>query len=158
MKALSVRPPWAQFIIYGIPLFKSIDNGDGSTSVKLSGEYILKDVENRPWEIPAWFKMPQRIYIHASKRADPIEPVLDLCIKKIGLPLMPVMYMTSPLLGRGAIIGEIELVACIKDSKSPWAVTGQNHLILRNPKPYKFPIPCREARLLRTGDRFSERT
>ena len=143
MKALSVRPPWAQFIVYGIPLTKSVDLGEGRPKVELDGRVLFKNVENRTWNLPDGFKLPQRIYIHARKREDPIEPVLDLCVKRIGMPFMIVMYMTSPLMGRGAIIGEVDIIDCVQDSKSPWAVQGMNHLLLSNPKGYKVPVPCR---------------
>lgn len=143
MLALSVRPPYAQFIIWGIPLFESVDNANGSTSVKLSGDVVLKNVENRTWGLPKGFKLPQRIYIHASKRDDPIESVLELCVHEMGLPFMVVMAMTSPLLGRGALIGEVDIVGCIRDSKSPWAVPGQYHFILKNPRGYKVTVPCK---------------
>lgn len=143
MKALSVRPPWAQFIVWGIPLTKIVDLGEGRSTVELSGKVYFKNIENRSWGLPKGFKLPQRIYIQASKRDDRIEAVLDMCVKKIGLPFMMVMHMSSPLLGRGAIIGEVDIVDCIRNSKSLWAVPGQYHFILANPKPYKVPIPCR---------------
>jgi len=53
------------------------------------------------------------------------------------------MVMTSPLLGRGALIGETDIVDCVADSQSPWAVPGQYHFVLANPKPYKKPVPCK---------------
>jgi hypothetical protein len=143
MKALSVRPPWAQFIVWGVPLTKIVDLGEGRSTVELDGRVFFKNVENRTWKLPEGFQLPQRIYIHASKRDDPIEAVLDMCVKKIGLPFMMVMHMSSPMLGRGAIIGEVDIVDCIQDSKSPWAVPGQYHFVLANPKAYKVPIPCR---------------
>ena len=155
MKAISVRPPWAQFIIYGIPLMEKVDTGrgDGSYSVKHSGKVVLKDVENRKWKVPERFELPQRIYIHASKRDDAIEPVLDMCLKKLGLPVLIVLSMCSPKLGRGALLGTIELIDCIEDSKSPWAVPGQYHFVLRDPWPFKEPIPYRgQQRLFNVPD------
>jgi len=145
MKALSFRLPWAYYIIYGIPLLEKVDTGrgDGSYSVQPFGKLLLKDVENRPWEVPARFEFPQRIYIHVSKRDDPTQPVLDMCCKKIGLPFMSILMSFSGRLPRGALLGTIELIACIRDSKSPWAVPGQYHFILRDPQPFKEPIPCR---------------
>jgi len=142
MKALSVRPPWAQFIIYGVPLTKNVDLGGGRSTVELDGRFFHKNIENRKWKLPDDFKLPQRIYIHASKRDDPIEAVLDMCVKKIGLPFMMVMHMSSPLLGRGAIIGEVDIVGCVEKSDSPW-FTGPYGFVLANWKGYKVPVPCK---------------
>jgi hypothetical protein len=35
----------------------------------------------------------------------------------------------------GAIIGTVELVACITDSPSAWAMEGNYHWVLENPRP-----------------------
>lgn len=142
MKALSVKPPWAQFIIYGIPLFDEIENADGSKSVKLSDKVVIKNIENRNRPLPKEFKIPQRIYIHASKRDDSFEAVLDMCLKRIGLSVMSVLPMTSPKLGRGMILGEVDIVDCVTESKNPWFV-GPYGFILANPEPYEKPIPCK---------------
>lgn len=74
MKTLSVRPPYAYFIIYGIPFGVAVDNGDGSQRIEDSGKVIIKDVENRPW--PTSFR--GRVRIHVSKREEPIEAVLEV--------------------------------------------------------------------------------
>jgi hypothetical protein len=41
----------------------------------------------------------------------------------------------------GAIVGSVEIVACIRDSKSKWAIPGQWHWILENPRWLDTPIP-----------------
>lgn len=46
MKALSIKQPWADRILFG-----------------------GKDIENRTWRLPNWITN-QRIYIHAGKRPD----------------------------------------------------------------------------------------
>lgn len=147
MKTLSVKAPWAQFIVWGVPLTKIIDLGEGRSTVELDGRAYRKDIENRAWPLWRYFKkeeLPVRVYIHCGLRDDnDIEAILDLTVKKIGLPFMMVMHMMSPLLGRGAIIGEVDIIGCVKNSKSPWAVPGQNHFILANPTPYKVSVPCK---------------
>ncbi len=142
MKVLSIRPPWAYYIIYGIPYGVAVDNGDGTSRVEDSGKVIIKDIENRDWPIPSWFKLPQRIQVHVGKRDDGIENALDICCRKIGLPPWPIMMSFSKNMPRGAIIGEVDIADCVTESKSPWFV-GQYGFILRNPKPYREPIPCR---------------
>ena len=135
MKALSVKPPYAYFIIYGVPFGVSVDNGDGSTSVKDSGKVVLKNIENRSWGT----NLRERIYIHVGIREASIEEVLEL-FYKIGLPFGSALMSYSKRLPRGALIGKIDLVDCIRDSKSPWAIAGQNHLVLSNPEAIE-PIP-----------------
>lgn len=129
-------------VIYGIPFGVEVKNPDGSSSVKDSGKVILKNLENRNWPLPKNFELLQRIYVHVSKRDDPIEEVLDFCVKKLKLPAMSIMMMYSNLLPRGAIIGEVTITGQVTESKNPW-FTGKYGYILEDPKPYRKPIPCR---------------
>jgi len=142
MKALSIKPPWAYYIIYGIPYGVGVDNEDGTQRVVDSGKVILKDIENRNWAVPQWLKLPQRIQIHVGKREDDIEEVMDLTVGKLKLPTFSIMMSYSRRLPRGAIIGEADLVDCVTESKSPWFV-GKYGFVFRYPVPYKEPIPCR---------------
>jgi hypothetical protein len=52
MKALSIKQPYAWLVL--------------QPSSKFTPRQPLKPVENRTWGLPATFKVPQRIYIHAS--------------------------------------------------------------------------------------------
>jgi len=140
VKALSIRRPWAYFIIYGIPYGVSVDNGDGSSRIEDSGKVILKDVENRSW--PVRLALPQRIVVHVGKRVEPIEDAMPLVVGKLRIPAMGVILSYSTLLPRGALIGEVDLVECVTESKSPWFV-GPYGFVLANPVPYEKPIPCR---------------
>lgn len=142
MKALSIKPPWAYYIVYGISYGIAVDNPDGSRSVVDSGKVILKDIENRNWPLPKWFKLPQRVYIHVGKKADDIEDVMEFTVHKLELPAWPIIMSYSKNLPRGAIIGEVDIVDCVTESKSPWFV-GSYGFVLRNPKPYETPIPCK---------------
>lgn len=143
MKALSIRPPWAYFVIYDIPYGVAVDNDDGSQRVEDSGKVVLKNVENRNWPLPKDFKLPQRVYVQVSTKPDPIEAVMDICCKKLGLPYGSIIMGYSTKLPRGAIIGEVDITGCVTDSKSPWAAKGQYHFVLSNPKPYEKPIKCK---------------
>ncbi len=140
--ALSIKAPWAYYIIYGIPFGVAVANGDGSQSVEDSGKVILKDIENRDWAIPAWFKLPQRIMVHVGKTEDKIEGVLDLTVGKMKLPAFPIMMSYSRKLPRGALIGEVTITGCVERSASPWFV-GKYGFTLANPVLYEKPIPCR---------------
>jgi hypothetical protein len=43
---------------------------------------------------------------------------------------------------RGCIIGEVDIVGCVTQSKSPWFV-GKYGFVLANPILYTMPIPCK---------------
>jgi hypothetical protein len=71
-----------------------------------------KDVENRSW--PTNYR--GILVVHAGAKDDPSEPA------ETDLP-------------RGAIIGTVRVIDCVRDSESPWAVPGQYHWILSDPRP-----------------------
>lgn len=139
MKALSIRQPWATLIVFGCPIMDKVPVPDNPKAVSLEwkGKVIRKDVENRTWPLPKNFKVPQRIYIHASSKPDngAIEPLIEM-----GLPPIIVLSLYDKRL-TGAIIGEVTITGCVTNSKSPWAVPGQYHFLLSDPEFYKKPIP-----------------
>ena len=142
MKALSIKPPWPYYIIYGVPFGVVKDNPDGSQRVEDSGKVILKNIENREWPIPASFSLPQRIYIHVGKKQDDMQAVLDFAVGKLKLPAWSIIMSYSRRLPRGAVIGEVDVVECVTESKSPWFV-GRYGFVLANAAAYETPIPCR---------------
>ena len=84
------------------------------------------DVENRTWAT----KYRGPLLIHAGLRMDD-----DDCLAlsdRIGEAALP---EEVPL---GGIVGVVDLVACVQDSRSRWAVTGAWHWVLANPKPLPF--------------------
>ncbi|MDP2728980.1 MAG: ASCH domain-containing protein [Dehalococcoidales bacterium] len=115
MKALSFRDPWGWLVALG-----------------------LKDVENRNWST----KFRGRIYIHISKTFD--LDGLDWILYNTALPRETrelALRMDWPRV-RGAIIGEVDIIDCVKKSDSPWFV-GKFGLVLSNPVLYPVPIPCK---------------
>ena len=85
-----------------------------------------KDIENRDW--PTKFR--GRIYVHAGRRFD-----------NASLRLLFESYLKQ-LNAFGAIIGEVDIVDCVTESKSPWFV-GPYGFVLAHPVLYKKPIPCK---------------
>ena len=113
MKALSIKQPWAWLICAG-----------------------YKDIENRDWKLPAYgFFPPQRIYVHASKVAD-WEAIMNNYLRK----KMVDKIIKGRQLSLGAIIGEVDIIDCVTQSKSPWFV-GEYGFVLINPILYGEPIP-----------------
>lgn len=137
MKALSIKPPWAYLIIWGYPLTETVENPNGSTSVRLSGKALLKNIENRSWPLPKGFEVPQRIYIHVGKRED---NGAWLRLVNKGFAMFTSLLLSSPALPRGAIIGEVDIIGCVTESESPW-FAGPYGFQLANPKAYEKPIP-----------------
>jgi hypothetical protein len=137
MKALSIRQPWASLIVGGVPFLERVDNGDGTTSVSWPGKVILKDVENRSW--PTRFR--GRVYVHASKREANFDETFSFLIK-IGIAPVIALLAFSKRLGRQVILGEVDIVDCVTESKSPW-FTGPYGWVLANPVVYEKSIPCK---------------
>ena len=111
MKALTIKQPWAELIMRG-----------------------LKDVENRSRRT----SFRGRFAIHVGlRRAD---------IGDLGLDTKPPRFQnpTKDAWERhshpGYVIGTVELVDCVDDSESPWAIDGFWHWLLRDPQPYARPV------------------
>lgn len=96
------------------------------------------DIENRSW--PTEFR--GRVYVHAGKRPD-IHGIDEILANlKYGLTFS--QHCQVALLDQwceSAIIGEVNIVDCVSESKSPW-FTGKYGLVLSRPTMYIVPIPC----------------
>lgn len=112
--ALSIRQPWAWLIIHA-----------------------GKDIENRTWRT----SFRGKCLIHAGKGCtkeeweDAFEFAQDI---RPGL-MMP----TIPMLERGGIVGEVEIIGCMIKHPSRW-FCGPYGFLLANAKPLPFS-PCRGA-------------
>ena len=113
MLALSIRQPWAFLICAG-----------------------SKDIANRNRRTD----FRGRIYVHAAKRFD--DAALEWLWNK-GFNVMEALLLSSPRIAvRGAIVGEVDIVDCVTESKSVW-FTGEYGFVLANPVVYKKPIICK---------------
>lgn len=83
-----------------------------------------KDVENRSW----CTRYRGTLWLHASHTID-----VDVC-RLLNIPACELIT--------GAIVGQVELVDCVRDSASAWAWPGAWHWLLRAARPSK-PIYCR---------------
>jgi hypothetical protein len=55
----------------------------------------------------------------------------------------------------GAIVGSVEIVDCVRGSKSKWANRGQWHWLLKNPRVLAKPIPFKgKLGFIRAPDRL----
>jgi len=129
MKILSIRQPWAWLIVNG-----------------------GKDIENRTW--PTRFR--GRFLVHASKGMTKreYEDVVMYLESQAKWSLSHhdfvdfnnFVYLMTHLprperLKRGGIIGEVTLVDCVKESRSPWFM-GKYGFVLKDAKRRKF-IPMK---------------
>src|SRR5687767_9679559 len=85
-----------------------------------------KDIENRSWTT----SFRGRIAVHATR----LQP-------RWKLP-PGVRPPREGELVLGAILGTVELVDVVRESRSPWFI-GPYGFVLRNPRPLPQPIPCR---------------
>lgn len=115
MLALTVRQPWAWAIIHA-----------------------GKDVENRTW--PTKHRGP--LAIHAATKM--WQGGRDELHNLVAFDVPP-----EDELIRGAVIGVVDLVDCVpsfaiaEQSKSMWAIAGQYHWLLSNPRALSRPMPYR---------------
>lgn len=112
LKALSIRQPWASLILKA-----------------------GKDIENRNWPT----KVRGRILIHAAKgcTAGELSDALDFASGILDRNVAA----TLDGMARGGIVGSVEIVDCVTESRSPWFV-GRYGFVLANPQPLPF-WPCR---------------
>ncbi len=87
----------------------------------------LKDVENRPWPFP--FQFGTTIAFHAGLKVDPE-----------GLPV-PVDVPDD--LPSGVILCLVDVVGCVRDSRSRWARRAAFHWLLANARRLDEPVPTR---------------
>lgn len=90
-----------------------------------------KDIENRTWKT----NYRGNILIHAGKKVD-LDGEIYLHEE---FPDMPRKFATQ--MERGGIVGQVEIVDCVKFSPSAW-FSGPYGFVLRNAKPLKF-IPLK---------------
>lgn len=117
MKALSIRQPWAYMILH-----------------------CGKDIENRTWST----NVRGRVLIHAPKGMTQFEfdDAWHFANGTSG-PLPPIVTANALCPDRGGIVGSVEIVDCVRRSRSPW-FGGPCGFVLRNPVPLPFH-PCRGA-------------
>lgn len=134
MKALSIRQPWAWFILRA-----------------------GKDIENREWPT----NVRGRVLIHASKgmTRDEYEDAIYFARYECAVPIAKIPQFDA--LARGGFVGSVEIVDCMPAHASPWFV-GRWGFVLRNPRvvpfmPYKgalgfFPVDDAFVRAMESGE------
>jgi ASCH domain len=83
----------------------------------------IKDVENRPRPI----RYRGKLAIHAGLQVN------DEGMETFG-------HLIKGSLPLGAVIGSVDVVDCVSDSDSPWALSDYYHWILANPRRLQRPV------------------
>lgn len=110
---LTVRQPYAAAIFWADP---------------------VKDVENRTWLPPR--SPPFNLFVHTGTQdapgweASPMAPVLAAIGEQ---------YRSQ----RSVILGRVTVTGIVRDSSSPWAVAGNWHWLLADPRPVPLALPLR---------------
>lgn len=126
MYAISVRLPWTWYLLWA-----------------------GKDIENRGLRFPRKYR--GRILLHASKWWNETEMLWDVESANGMWAQRPTRAQYAPQLTlrnlhetRGCVVGSIEIVDYVEESSSPW-FAGDLGIVVRNPIPFRKPIPCRGA-------------
>lgn len=117
MKALSIRQPWAWFIVNG---FKNVENRIWRTDFR--GEFLIHASAG------CTFEEYHDAYVFAEQAAK----------------ILPRNFPNFPCfadLQRGGIVGKARLVDCVAASDSPW-FTGPFGFVLADVQPLPF-TPCK---------------
>lgn len=114
MRALTIKQPWAELIITG-----------------------LKDVENRSRRT----NFRGRFAVHAGRqRADFGDLDLAAMPRRLRRPIEDAWERHD---NAAKVLGTVELVDCVQDSSSEWAIDGFWHWILRDPRTYTRSVPAK---------------
>jgi hypothetical protein len=94
-----------------------------------------KDVENQPYSTT----QRGRVLIHASNEGSSLREsqarrIEVSFLSGLGLSALPTIFP------RGTILGSVEIIDCIEDARSKWAVPGRYHWVLRDPRSLFTPI------------------
>jgi ASCH domain len=114
-QALSVRQPWAYAILHG-----------------------GKNIENRTWPT----QLRGTIAIHAGRTMEPND--IDEFFRFLDERRLSGTWLTRAAvesLPRGAVVGTVDIVGCVRESDSPW-FEGPFGFVLENPRPV-IPVACR---------------
>ncbi len=117
-KALTIKNPWADLIAADI---KDVENRSRRTHYR--GTVLIhssKQIDSR-WPNPFTLFTPEQIQAIPSEKISRIVHANDLKFS--------------------SIIGQVDIVDCIQDSKSIWAIPGQWHWVLKNAIMYAKPVP-----------------
>jgi hypothetical protein len=119
----------------------AVSNEQRAISIRQPWAYAIlhlgKDVENRPMRT----HYRGRIFIQVSLKVEEDEA--------------RELKLDPDELSTGAIVGSVEIVDCIRGSKSKWANHGQWHWVLKNPRVLAKPIPFKgKLGFIRVPDRL----
>ena len=114
MKAITVKQPWASAIIWG-----------------------GKDVENRTWSTK--YRGPLAIHAGSGSFTD-FDPYKWIRLT-VGPSVLGEIRQYHRV--RGSVLGVVDLIGCVREYDSPWAMPGCWHWVLAYPRAFVSPLPMR---------------
>lgn len=150
IKCLSIKNPYSYLICAGI---KDVENRSWKTDyrgyiyIHSSGQYAFDELPEKYF--PDALELNKIIYsdsidgVHAVAKIDKkakYKKQLQSIINLIGYANDFNDKNNEPFFKNKSIIGKIDLVDIIQNSKSPWADSGSYHWILKNPVLFEKPV------------------
>lgn len=123
LRALTVKQPFASLICWDV---KDIENRTQKTNIR--GKVLIH--AGAQWYQPK--KEPSSTLLTNEQRV----------LLPDSRQLSALFYNNLPL---SAIIGEVEIIDCVQNHSSVWAIPGYWHWVLDNAILYPNPIPCKGA-------------
>lgn len=94
-----------------------------------------KDVENRTFET----NRRGRVLIHASNESISLRESQMRRAELSFLAGLPLAELPT-IFARCTILGSLEIIDCVSDARSKWAVPGKCHWVVRDPRPLFTPV------------------
>ena len=155
MKALTVKQPYASLICCGL---KNVENRSWTTKYRgtiliHAGTQSGADLFDKDLPLPIFQEFDRITSMGGEKKAD--SELLDIVNERL-LYIGPKAHLRefrvlkteiaeqidneSTLFLQAAIIGSVDIIDVIQDSKSKWSEPGNYHWILKNAKLFRHPV------------------
>ena len=131
LRCLTVKQPFASLICWGV---KPIENRTQKTNIR--GTVLIHAGAQ-------WYKDENEFGSKADAK-DNATCVLTLD-QMLELERGQFDLLSNNQLPLSAIIGEVEIIDCVQNHPSVWAIPGYWHWVLDNAVMYPEPIPCKGA-------------
>jgi hypothetical protein len=101
-----------------------------------------KDVENRTWST----NQRGRVLVHASSEGMSLR---EGQARRAELSFLSGLASSAlpTVFPRRVILGSVEIIDCVEDARSKWAVPGKYHWVLRDPRSLHTPVEDIEGEL-----------
>jgi hypothetical protein len=100
-----------------------------------------KDVENRSYKIPGLYHGPLAIHVSRKQlKVSELDVIDEFIVRATGNLFSPASIPPRDKALRGHVIGTVDVIGCIDDSQSRWAMPGYYHWCVTNQRRVR-PVP-----------------